>query len=417
MSLKEMERAMILHKVKSKTITLKKASSLLGLSYPQAKRLWSGFKKEGPKGLISKKRGKKSNRAVPKEQRQEIAKIINDNYCECKPLFVSEKLEERHNIKFSSEFIRQLMIEYHLWIPGKSKKKIHQRRERRECEGELVHADASDHDWFEGRGPRCHLHLLIDDATSKILGAYFAPEETTEGYFRACLPYFEKEGLPINFYNDKRGTFIVNQGKNRGETQFARAMKELGVKMIFAHSPQAKGRIERAFGTLQDRLVWEMRIAGISNIEEANRFLPSFFEEFNKRFSIEPANSFNAHRQLNQSQPLKYILCTKDVRKVTKNLEVQFCNTTYQLKPPSDLQEELKRSKVEVITTLDGEVAFQYKGKMIEHKKFSEIPYFEKRPSVNELIGNWKDRPGICRPGKDHPWRKDGVIGKRKSKL
>ena len=417
MSLKETQRAMILQNVKSKMITLKKASSLLGLSYPQAKRLWSRFKKEGPKGLISKKRGRRSNRAVPNERCQEIAIFINDNYYECKPLFVSEKLEERHDIKFSSEFIRQLMIKYHLWIPGKSKKKIHQRRERRECEGELVQMDASDHDWFEGRGPRCHLHTLIDDATSKIHGAYFAPEETTEGYFRACLPYFEREGLPISFYNDKRGTFIVNKGKNRGDTQFTRAMKELGVKMIFAHSPQAKGRIERVFGTLQDRLVWEMRIEGISNIEEANRFLPSFLEKHNKRFSIKPANPFNAHRQLNQSQPLKYILCTKDVRTVTKNLEVQFCNTAYQLNPLPDLREKLKRTKVEVITTMDGEVAFQYKGKIIEHKKFNEIPYVEKRPNVNELVKSWKDHPGIYRPSRNHPWRKSRGIGKRESRF
>ena len=279
MSSKETERALRMQDVKSGIITVKKASILLGLSYTQTKRLWSRFKKEGPKGLISLKRGRKSNRAVPNERRQEIAKIIIDNYYDCKPLFVSEKLAERHNITFSSEFIRQLMIEYHLWMPGKSKKKNHQRRERRECEGELVQIDASDHCWFEDRGPRCHLHALIDDATSKIHGAYFTPEETTEGYYRACLPYFEREGLPVSFYNDKRGTFIVNKGKNRGETQFSRAMKELGIKMVFAHSPQAKGRIERAFGILQERLVWEMRIAGISTIEEANKFLPSFLQE------------------------------------------------------------------------------------------------------------------------------------------
>lgn len=386
MSSKEIQRALRLQDVKSGVITLKKASLLLGLSYPQTKRLWSRFKKEGSKGLISKKRGSKSNRAVPSERRQEIAKIINENYYDCKPLFVAEKLNERHNIKFSSEFIRQLMIEYHLWVPKTSKINIHQRRERRECEGELVQMDASDHDWFEGRAPKCHLHLLIDDATSRLHGGYFTPEETTEGYFRACLPYFEREGLPVSFYNDKRGTFIVNKGKNRGETQFARAMKELGIKMIFAHSPQAKGRIERAFGTLQERLVWEMRIEGISSIEEANRFLPSFLEKHNKRFAVESANPFNAHRQLNQSQPLKYILCKKEKRRVTKNLEIQYQYTTYQLFEPKDYNGGLKKAKVDVITTLDGELKLEYKGRNIEFKRFDEIPYQKNEEAVKQAL-------------------------------
>lgn len=386
MSCKEARRALILQEVKSRVISLKKASSLLGLSYPQTKRLWSKFKKEGPKGLISKKRGFKSNRAVPDKKRQEIAEIISHNYYDCKPLFVSEKLNEKYDIKYSSEFIRQLMIEHHLWIPKKSKKNIHQRRERRKCEGELVQMDASNHDWFEGRAPKCHLHLLIDDATSKIYGAYFTPEETTQGYFRACLPYFEREGLPISFYNDKRGTFIVNHGKNRGETQFARAMKELGIEMIFAHSPQAKGRVERAFGTLQERLVWEMRLEGISTIEEANKYLPSFLKKHNKRFSVEPASPFNAHRQLNQNQPLKHILCTKETRTTSKNLEVQHNHTTYQLSPPESFRERLKRSEIKVITTLDKEIAFQYQREIIEYKKFNKQPYIKVKPGIDERL-------------------------------
>lgn len=386
MSSKETQRALRLQEVKSGVITLKKASKLLDLSYPQTKRLWSKFKNEGPKGLISKKRGRKSNRAVPHERRQEIAKIINENYYECKPLFVSEKLEERHNIKFSSEFIRQLMTEYQLWFPNASKASIHQRRERRECEGELVQMDASNHDWFEGRAPKCHLHLLIDDATSRLHGGYFTPEETTEGYFRACLSYFEREGLPVSFYNDKRGTFIVNQGENRGETQFARAMKELGIKMIFAHSPQAKGRIERAFGTLQERLIWEMRIANISSIKEANEFLPSFIEKHNKKFAVESANPFNAHRQLDQSKPLKYILCNKEERKVTKNLEIQYQNMTYQLLPAKGRSDGLKKAKVDVLTTLDGEIRLEHKGQNIEYKRFEGLPYWQKDVEVDQAL-------------------------------
>lgn len=408
MSNKESQKALILQKVQLKLIKLKKASELMGLSYPQTKRLWSKYKLLGPKGLISKKRGKKSNRAVLPEKRQEIAKIIADKYYSCRPLFISEKLEERHGIKYSSEFIRQLMIEFHLWIPKQCKKNIHQRRERRECEGELVQMDASDHDWFEERGPRCHLHLLIDDATSKIQGAYFTEEETTEGYFHACKRYFEKKGLPISLYNDKRGTFIVNNGKKRGETQFARAMKELGVKMIFAHTPQAKGRIERVFGTLQERLVWEMRLANISTIKEANNFLPGFLKKHNKKFAVAPANPFNAHLSLNHSQPLNYILCIKEKRRVTRNLEVQYNNRIYQLRPPPNLEETLKKTEIEVLTTLDHELVFKYRGVFIKYQEFDNQPKRNDKPSVDELLRNWKDKPPVYIPNKYHPWKTGG---------
>lgn len=406
MSSKEVNRGTVLNNVSSGVITLRKASDLLNLSYPQTKRIWAKFKQNGPKGLISKKRGKPSNRAVSQESRGEIVAIIEQHYYECKPLFVSEKLQERHGMKYSSEFIRQLMIKSRLWTPKVSKRKLHQRRLRRECEGELVQMDASDHDWFEGRGPKCHLHLLIDDATSKILGGWFSPEETTEGYFQACLPYFAKRGLPRSFYNDKRGTFVVNQGKDRGrDTQFGRAVKELGIAMILAHSPEAKGRIERTFGTLQDRLVWEMRLEGISTIKDANKFLPSFIEKHNKKFSEEPKNSFDAHRPLSQTQDLKYILCCKEVRVVTKNLEVQFKNEIYRLEIPKEEQEKIRRAKIEVGTTLEGEVFFQFLGKLVKYKKFSEIAYIEEKVDFEKLAKSWTGRTHNSSP-KNHPWRK-----------
>lgn len=406
MSQKEVDRSLILEKVKDGHLKLKKASELLNLSYSQTKRLWTRYKKDGPKGLISKLRGKPSNRKVSETMRKEIVRIISTQYQDCKPLFISEKLKEREEIRFSSEFIRQLMIEYHLWIPKQQKQKVHQRRQRRECEGELVQVDASNHDWFEGRAPKCHLHLLVDDATSKIMGGYFTPEETTEGYYRACLPYFQKSGRPLNLYNDKRGTFIVNQGVKRGETQFARAMKELGIGIIFAHSPQAKGRIERAFGTLQERLVWEMRLNNISTIEEANVYLPHFFEQYNNKFAEKPSNPLNAHRPLNQKTPLKYILCTKEIRTISKNLEIQYNNVIYQLKPSKQLNTKLKYSKINVITTLEGEIAFEYQGHYIDYERYNEIEYHPPKITTDKLMNNWKDgRNKGNKPAKHHPWR------------
>lgn len=405
MSSKEVNRASVLQNVSAGIITLRKASELLSLSYPQTKRIWAKFKQNGPKGLISKKRGKPSNRAVSCERRSEIAAVIKQHYYDCKPLFVSEKLQERHEMNYSSEFTRQLMIEHKLWFSRQFKGNLHQRRPRRECEGELVQMDASDHNWFEGRGPRCHLHLLVDDATSKILGGCFRPEETTEGYFQACFPYFEKRGLPKSFYTDKRGTFVVNQGEDRGDTQFGRALKELGIAIILAHSPEAKGRIERVFGILQERLIWEMRIQGISTIEDANGFLPSFFEKYNKMFSVEPSNPFDAHRSLSQTQNLKYILCTKDTRTVTKNLEVQFNTITYQLDVPTELQRSIRGAKIEAGITLEGKVFFQFMGKIL---RFREYSYRNIKEEVNfeALVKSWKSKKPPPPPSKNHPWRK-----------
>lgn len=404
MSSKEIDREFVLIKVKDKQLNLVQASHLLGLSYPQTKRIWSKYKKEGRKSLISKKRGKPSNRTISCQKKQEIIQIIEKQYQYCKPLFISEKLKERHNICFSSEFIRQLMISHNLWVPHTKKRIVHQRRERRKCEGELVQIDASNHAWFENRGPKCHLHLLVDDATSKIMGGYFAPEETTEGYFKACLPYFEKMGRPINFYSDKRGTFVVNQGSKEKETQFRRAMRELGINMITAHSPQAKGRIERIFGTLQERLVWEMRLSNISTIEEANVFLPSFFETYNKKYPEKSTNTPNAHRPLNQEMGLKYILCRKDERIVSKNLEVNHSNQIYQLHPPEELKLRLKKSKIMVITALDNEVVFEYNGTYIKYVLYNE--QIKNRCINIESIGdNWKPKK-VYIPPKDHPYRR-----------
>jgi hypothetical protein len=405
MSSKEIERVLIFNEVQEKRITLLKAAELIKLSYPQTKRLWSRFKKEGKKGLISKKRGKPSNRSVPHQKCQEIISIISKEYQLCSPSFISEKLCEKYSLNFSSEFIRQLMIKHNLWIPRQKKTKVHQRRMRRECEGELEQIDASDHNWLEDRGPRCHLHLLVDDATSKIMGGHFALEETTEGYFKACLPYFEKIGRPRSLYSDKRGTFIANKSCRVGETQFARAMKELDIQMITAHSPQAKGRIERVFGTLQKRLVWEMRLNNISTLEEANAFLPSFFEAYNTKFSKQPANPFNAHRPLNHEKQLKYILCKKEKRIVTKNLEISYENRIYQLFPPEKLMLKIRKNPVTIITTLDNELLIQYDKVFIKYMIYNEQPYVENCISINDLLNSWKTKKKY-KPPKSHPYKR-----------
>jgi transposase len=404
-SQKEMDRAFALSKVKENQITLKEAAHVMSISYAQTKRLWARYKKEGSKGLISKKRGRRSNRAVSQEERERIAQIIQKNYQGCFPLFTCEKLRQYYQVHYSSEFIRSLMIDYQLWFPKRKKTSIHPRRQRRESAGLLLQADASDHDWFECRGPRCHLHLFIDDATSRIEGGRFELEETTKGYYRALKPVLEKKGRPVQLYTDKRGTFVVNQGKRKEKTQFARAMEELEIEMIIAHSPQAKGRIERAFGTLQKRLVWEMRIRDICTLEEANNFLPKFLEEHNKKYAKRPISPFDAYRPLNKNKPLKYILSKKEKRKVSKNLEVQYEKELYQLDPPNGVQ--IQNQNITVITTLDNEQFFEYQGHLLGAVRYSDIEGREPRACIDQLIGNWKARQKKAyQPSMKHPWRR-----------
>lgn len=403
MTQKEVDRAFSLDRVDKKLIKLKQAANEMGVSYPQAKRLMARYKKEGRKGLISKKRGRKSNRAISSTERSKIAAIITEHYEGCKPLYVSEKLKHIHGIKYSSEFIRQLMTEYHLWFPKRKMNRTHPRRPRRNSEGELLQADASVHDWFEGRRPPAYLHAFVDDATSAIAGGYFAEEETTEGYYKALLPILKQKGRPIHIYTDKRGTFVVNKGKG-GKTQFARAMDELGIGMITAHSPQAKGRIERTFRTLQDRLIWEMRLHRINTIEEANEFLPKFFEEHNNKYSKTPSSPIDAYRSLDQNKPLKYIVCTKEKRMVSKDLEVQYKNQIYQLRPKKDVNVGLRNAKVTVITTLEGELVFEFRGKRLDYVSYAEQEYKKPKVSTDDLLRGWKT-PKRRKPSKNHPWK------------
>lgn len=381
MSLDESSIHHYFEQVKSGLITLTQASQYLNISYRHTKRLWSSYKKAGISGIISKKRGQPSNRRISDEQRAEIAAIISLNYHDFKPKFAAEKLYERHGISISKETARQIMTEHKIWFPSEKRYNPHQTRPRRCCRGELILTDASEHLWFEERSHKCHLYIIIDDSSSKITAGYFEKEETTHGYFTLFKYYIEMNGIPLSVYCDKRGTFKVNQGDKSGTTQFGRAMKELGVVLIFAHSPQAKGRVERAFGTLQDRLIKEMRIRNISTMEEGNKFLPEFFKTHNQEFAIDPSNPIDAHKPFNNAKPLKYILCYKEQRIVSKNLEVNYANEIYQIQADK-LKRNLKKTTIDILTTLDGEMHFEFNGERIEFKKFKEIAY---QPPVNVL--------------------------------
>jgi len=405
MTTKEAERLRLLKNHSDGIISLVDISKLLGISYRQIKRVWKDFKKYGEKALISKKR-KMRNRSFDPRIKEKILSLINTHYSDYGPTFLSEKLLEKHNIKVSKETVRKLMINCGLRKSKKQKKvKVYQRRKRRSCFGELEQVDGSPHAWFEDRGPYCTLLLAVDDATGEITSARFEEEETTEGYFYLMKSYLQVHGKPVCLYSDKYGVFQVNHGKDRSKlTQFARAMKELGIKIIAAHSPQAKGRVERKNGVLQDRLVKELRELGISTIKEANKFLPIYIEKHNKRFGKVAASSFNAHCALEDKQYLDQILCRKEGRKISKNLEVHYKNDIFQIQAPNRIN-RLRGVGVQVIEKMDGDILIEYNGELLEFILYEE---FNRQPKIvdhKELVSRWERSSKKQKPGKHHPWR------------
>jgi hypothetical protein len=409
MSDRETERYEILCRVQRKELQLSMAARLMSVGYRQAKRLWRDFKQNGKAGLVSKKRGRRSNRAIALSTKEQALELIKSKYWDFGPTFAAEKLEELHGIKLSSETVRLWMIEEGLYIPEKKKvTRVHQRRLRRECLGELSQSDGSHHAWFEGRGPKVTLLATIDDATNEVTGR-FEEEETTNGYLRLYRDYIETNGRPLQLYVDKYSVFRVNQGDNLlAETQFSRAMKRLQIEVICAHSPQAKGRVERLFGTLQDRLVKELRLRGISTIEEANAFLPDYFEGFNRRFRKKPASPINAHRPLKQDTDLKPILCHRETRKVTKNLEIHYKNQLLQLKAVHRAR-RLRGVTVEVLETLEDGLLVEYKGELLDFSIFEELVSSQaKVQDHKQLVEEWDRRCWRSRhkPRRNHPWRR-----------
>jgi hypothetical protein len=280
MSNQEFSRLQVLLDVQSGRLRIEDAAQLIGLGRRQIFRLLKGVRETGPAGLISRHRGRPSNRRLLPEYRELAMALVRERYADFGPTLAAEKLTELHGFGVSRETLRHWMIEDGLWIDRRRRlPPVHQPRNRRECLGELVQIDGSDHALFEDRRPRCTLIAFIDDATSRLMALRFVGDETTFDYFRVTRTYLESWGKPIAFYSDKFSVFRVYkrdaEGGN-GMTQFGRALHELNIDIICANSPQAKGRVERAFGTLQDRLVKELRLAAINTIEAANEWLPTF---------------------------------------------------------------------------------------------------------------------------------------------
>jgi len=301
MSIKELDRLSVVHKIIDKRLTQALGAQQLGLTIRQVKRLVRKYKQYGAESLVSKQRGQVSNNKFSDKKIADIKELVSTHYYDFGPTFAAEKLIEKHGIRVSKETLRQWMVDWGLWKARRQKQaQIHPQRDRRECCGELIQIDGSPHPWFEDRGPKCCLLVAIDDATSRLCSLHFEPTETTAGYFKLMGKYINNYGIPLATYSDKHGIFRINlptAGEDT-ETQFGRAARQLGIEVICAHSPQAKGRVERANKTLQDRLVKEMRLLGISDIEAANTYLPTFMEDHNNRFAVDAQSSENAHRKM-----------------------------------------------------------------------------------------------------------------------
>ena len=392
MSQREIERLEVVSQVADKRLTLVQAGYILGLSKRQMQRLVNQYRQSGAVGLLSKRREQPSNRKYPDSLREYVVALIRRYYADFGPTLAAEKLLERHEIGLSVTAIRRWMIDGGLWVPRKKRQlQIHQPRPRRDSFGELVQIDGSDHHWFEDRGPRCSLLVFIDDATGRLMELRFAQSESTFDYFLATRRYIEQHGKPVAFYSDKHSVFRVNKvgaTSGTGMTQFGRALHELNIDIICANTSQAKGRVERANKTLQDRLVKELRLRDISTLSAANEYAPEFMKAFNQRFSREPRQSENIHRPLEADLALDEVFCWREERTVSKSLTVQYDKVIYLLDKDTSLAKRLPRKKVTVFDYPDGTIAIKYKGLPLSYSIFDKVSQVDQGQIVsNKRLG------------------------------
>lgn len=388
LSQKELQRLEAVQKIRERRLTVTHAAELLHLSRSQVHRLLQAYDRDGANGLASRKRGRPSNRRHTDDFRNLVLDLVRENYVDFGPTLAVEKLTEWHRVSVSKETLRKWMTEAGLWTSRRERRRqLHQPRGRRDCFGELVQIDGSHHWWFENRGPKCALLVYIDDATGKLLHLRFAASENTFDYFHATKAYLEQWGKPIAFYSDKHGVFRTTHpsetDRTSGLTQFGRALYELNIDIICANTPQAKGRVERANQTLQDRLVKELRLRGISTVEAANAYAPEFIREFNTRFGKEPRNPKDMHRSLAAHENLDGAMCHKEVRTLSQALTLRYDKVLFIL-DPTDLAKRLAGKKVVVYDYPDGRLEIVYEGTALSYRTFDKLR------SVNraEIVGN-----------------------------
>lgn len=362
---KERDRLKVLHEVKQGHLTQRAAAEQLGISERWVREMVHRVRKRGDRAVVHGLRGKPSKRRLASKTRDRAVALYRKEYGDFGPTLAAEYLQERHQIRVSKETLRKWLVQAGAWkAKPRQVKQVHIWRPRRSCRGELVQWDTSIHDWLERRSrDPVKLIAMIDDASNELF-ARFVSEDSTAEHMKVLRSYLERNGRPLAFYTDKAGLFCVNPRRKgyseemteEGESQIGRALRELGIELIHAHSPQAKGRVERCFGTLQDRLVKGLRKAGVKSLAEANRYLEQvFLPQWQKRFRREPASNVDAHRPLSEHQDLDSTLSYVENRRVANNYTVSWDGKPHQI-PREAVRPGLRSSFVRVEDRLDGTV-------------------------------------------------------------
>ena len=402
MSQEELKRINIIHKAIDKRITQIEAADMLSLSDRQIRRIIKRVTKQGDKGVIHRSRGRPSHNALPKYIRHRAIELYKSTYDDFGPTFASEKLFERNKIKINRETLRIWLKEEGIPYATRKMRPHRQWRERKHYYGQMVQMDGSDHDWLEGRGEECILMGYIDDATGRPFGR-FHPYEGTLPAMDSFKRYIKKHGIPQSVYLDKHTTYkstkkpSIEDELNNVEalSQFERACKELGVEVIHADSPQAKGRIERLFRTFQHRLIREMRLRGIKTIKEANKFLEYYLPVYAKRFGVPPAKEGDLHRPIPKGVDLDDILCIKTKRSLRNDFTVAHDKKLYQVLDNTRAKEVMVEERV------DGLMIMRYKDTILKFKEITARPKKEEHKKTYEF-----KMKKIYIPPKDHPWRR-----------
>ena len=403
MSVTELKRLPIMHKVIKRELTQSEASSILKICTRQIRRIKDKIKKEGDEAIVHGSRGRPSHNAKPRKIKNRVLKLCKTRYKGFNPTFASEKLFEIDKITISDETLRLWFIENKIEYKTRRARKHRKWRERKPHFGQMVQVDGSHHDWFEGRGPKCVFMLHVDDATSRRYARFYEYEGTLP-FMDSFKRYAKKYGLPHSVYIDKHSTYkstgkpsIEDQLNNKEPlTQVGRALKELGVDVIFADSPEAKGRVERNFETFQDRLIKEMRLRKIKRIPQANSFLRHYLPTFDKRFSVEPIEDADLHRPLPEGIDLDAILCIKKDHPLRNDFTVVHDKKLYQI------LERTNAKKVTVEERINGRMLITYKDKPLRYKEITQRPKKKERPKyIFTMV-----RKECYRPPKSHPYKR-----------
>ena len=393
--MEEAQRYKVISEVTEGYLKVKEAAELLGLSERQIYRIKARVQREGAEGVIHRSKGEKSPGWITWKVKDKIGQLYKTKYRGFNLTHMTEYLNSEERIRVSRESVRQILLEKGSYIKKKSYPRHRQWREPSFREGQMVQYDTSDHDWLEGRGPRLYLIGGVDDATSKVAGAAFVLTDGVRENMEVFKGIVQKRGIPLSVYVDRDSNFKTTRYQEieyqlKGEcpyTQFTRALRELGIKMIYAHSPQAKGRVERKFGVLQDRLCSELRLHNISSLEEANRYLTQeFIPRHNRRFSRLAKEPDPAYRPVPKGLKLKDIFCLKEERTVAADNTISYKGKFFQILP-DEYRLSFFKAKVEVREYLDGSINIFYQGKKLKHKPISK----ERIKSFDSVFGQKKN--------------------------